>query len=75
MSFQHLVYVTLKISNTTMEKVDLTGPCDACGKQPVGGGAHCPKCNIHFCFTCMVKLIYLQKKLPLRCPMCDEKLS
>jgi hypothetical protein len=58
-----------------MEKVDLTRLCDACGKQPVGGGAHCEKCNIYFCFACMVELIYLQKKLPLKCPMCGEKLN
>jgi DNA-directed RNA polymerase subunit RPC12/RpoP len=58
-----------------MQNIDLTRPCDACGRTPVGGGARCLKCNIYFCFTCMVEQIYLQNKLPLECPMCGGKLS
>jgi hypothetical protein len=31
--------------------LDLSRPCDACGREPMSGGKCCPKCNIHFCFT------------------------
>jgi hypothetical protein len=56
--------------------LDLFIPCDACGREPMGGGGKCcPKCNIHFCFPCTLELMYLQKKLPLECPMCGEKLE
>jgi DNA-directed RNA polymerase subunit RPC12/RpoP len=54
--------------------VDLTRPCDACGKMIGGGFKHCPKCQIYFCFLCSYELMVFQKKLPLICPMCGGKL-
>jgi len=36
--------------------VDLTRPCDACGRYIGGGYYHCPKCKIYFCFLCATKL-------------------
>jgi hypothetical protein len=56
-----------------VEQVDLSRPCDACGETPVGGGAHCLKCNIYFCFLCMIEYMYYVKELPLKCPMCGGR--
>jgi len=54
-------------------EVDLTRPCDGCGK-PIGGGFHhCPKCDIWFCFYCGICLINAGYKYPLTCPMCGGK--
>ncbi len=58
-----------------MEEVDLTRPCDACGKR-VGGGEHyCTKCHIHLCFLCSLELIFKFRKVPIECPMCGNKLE
>jgi hypothetical protein len=54
---------------------DLTRPCDACGKMIEGGFKSCPKCQIYFCFTCCIELMYLQRKSPIECPMCGGKLE
>jgi hypothetical protein len=54
--------------------LDLSRPCDACGKMIGGGFKHCPKCQIYFCFLCGIELLYSQNKLPLECPMCGGKL-
>jgi hypothetical protein len=45
--------------------LDLSRPCDACGKMIGGGFKYCPKCQIYFCFTCWIELMYIQGKLPL----------
>ena len=55
-----------------MEKVDLTRPCDACGKMIGGFFKYCPKCNIYFCYICWYQLMCLNK---LFCPMCGGKLE
>ena len=57
MSFKHLVYMTFKASKNTMEKLDLTRLCDACGKMIDGFFKYCPKCNI--CFARAVSLFLL----------------
>jgi hypothetical protein len=37
--------------------LDLSRPCDACGK-PIGGGLkRCPKCQIYFRYLCRVELM------------------
>jgi hypothetical protein len=58
-----------------MPIIDLSKPCDACGRQPVGGGGHCLKCNIYFCFTCGLELMFMQKDLPTKCPLCGRKME
>jgi len=53
--------------------VDLTRPCDACGKI-IGGGFHlCSKCQIYLCFLCSYKLLSVQNKCPIECPMYGKK--
>jgi len=55
-----------------MYVVDLTRPCDACGK-PIGGGFHhCPKCDIWYCDLCVYYLIRNHRN-PYACPMCGGK--
>ena len=57
-----------------MKNVDLTRPCDACGKMIGGSFKHCPNCNIYLCNVCWFNLMYMQKNAVLVCPMCGEKL-
>jgi len=53
--------------------VDLSRPCDACGKY-VGGGVHsCPKCQIYFYFYCTLKLPNVKNTIKKACPMCGGK--
>lgn len=55
-----------------LNEVDLTRPCDGCGR-PIGGAFHyCPKCTIYFCFYCGVCLINAGTKFPLRCPSVER---
>ena len=52
--------------------VNLSIPCDACGKM-IGGGFHCClKCNIYFCFNCLILLETNMKGLK-KGPMCGGK--
>ena len=67
------LFIDSRVPEAAMEIVDLERACDACGRQPVGGGAHCLKCCIYFCLTCTFDLVYFQEKLPLKCPMCGGK--
>jgi len=53
--------------------VNLTRLCDACGNMIGGGYYHCSKCQIYFCFYCSTQLSWIQKELPLKCPMCGGK--
>jgi hypothetical protein len=55
--------------------IDLTRPCDSCGKIIGGGFKHCPECQIYLCHLCSIKLIDIQSKFPIDCPMCGEKLD
>jgi hypothetical protein len=53
--------------------VDLSRPCDACGKY-IGGGFHCClKCKIYFCFYCTLKLPTPSNTIKKKCPMCGGK--
>ena len=61
--------------NVDLPDVDLSRPCDACGKMIGGGFHHCPKCKIYYCFYCLNKLIDLQKKIPAKCPMCNGEFN
>jgi hypothetical protein len=55
--------------------VDLTRPCDDCGNI-IGGGYHfCPKCQFYLCFLCSMKLLDVQKKMPIECPICGANLE
>ena len=81
-SLKSLVYVSTfafyfknRTLANTMFNEDLNRPCDACGK-PIGGGyKHCPKCKICFCWYRGVVLMQNSKELPVKCPMCCEKLK
>lgn len=53
--------------------INLSRPCDACGKYVGGGVHHCPKCEIYLCFYCVIQIIYEQGKFPAECPMCGGK--
>jgi len=55
--------------------VNLSRPCDACGKFIGGGFKHCPKCQIYFCFLCLSYLTNFQNKYPIECPMCGGSFS
>jgi hypothetical protein len=55
--------------------VDLSRPCDSCGKSIGGAGKHCPKCQIYFCYACSYYLMSIQKKLPVDCPVCGGELT
>ena len=58
-----------------MTDVNLSRPCDACGK-PIGGGyKHCPKCNIYLCFMCRYTLQSKSNEFPVKCPMCRGKMD
>jgi len=61
--------------SSSIVMLDLTRPCDACGKMIGGGFKRCPKCQIYFCLACWIELMYSQGKLPLECPMCGGKLE
>lgn len=55
--------------------VDLSRPCDACGKMIGGGFKYCPKCQIYLCFLCSYQLMCSQNKFPIECPMAVENLN
>ena len=71
-SLQHLPF---KHFSCLSVMVDLTRPCEACGKMVGGALKHGPKIQIFRCYTCWIELMYFQKKSPLECPMCDGKLE
>ena len=74
MSLNHLPFISKPIPQDCICMfVDLTRPCDACGKIIGGGFKHCLKCNIYLCFLCGYKLLDIQCKFPIECPMCGEK--
>jgi len=54
--------------------VDLSRPCDSCGDMIGGAGKCCPHCQIYLCFVCSYKLMDIQKKMPVECPMCGQLL-
>jgi len=53
--------------------LDLSRPCDACGKFIGGGFKHCPKCQIYLCSLFQYKLSDIQPNYPIVCPMCGGK--
>jgi len=53
--------------------VDLSRPCDACGKYIGGGFYCCLKCKIYFCFYCSNQLPTLSNTIKKECPMCVGK--
>jgi RNA polymerase subunit RPABC4/transcription elongation factor Spt4 len=50
--------------------MNLSRPCDACGKTIGGGYKHCPKYNSYLCWHCRYVLQNLSKEYPVKCPMC-----
>ena len=53
--------------------VNLSRPCDSCGKYVGGGVHHSPKCKIYLCFYCAIQIMTKQHKFPATCPMCGGK--
>jgi len=54
--------------------IDLSRPCDACGRMVGGGVEYCPKCQIYLCFICCHHLRNQQKEITIRidCPRCEH---
>jgi hypothetical protein len=53
--------------------VNLSRPCDACGKYIGGGFICCLKCKIYFCFYCSNQLPTPSNTIKKQCPMCGGK--
>ena len=52
--------------------VDLSRPCDSCGRMIGGGFYCCTKCKIYFCFYCTLQLPTIPKTIKKDCPVLKD---